>query len=83
MPRISFAPKATPDLTIPEAQPEPAPRPAREHNGPLSWVLGGAPVARSGPAPAKSERRREPAASRQPMTKDVRRRRSPSSGFRG
>ncbi|MFZ6185890.1 hypothetical protein [Nannocystis pusilla] len=83
MPRISFAPKSNPDLTAPEPQPDPAPRPAREHTGPLSWSLGGAPAARPGAAPAKSERRREPAPSRQPASKDVRRRRSPSSGFRG
>jgi hypothetical protein len=83
MPRTLFAPKTNPDLTTPEPRSEPSPRPAREHTGPLSWVLGGAPTARQGSAPARSEKRREPAPARQPMSADVRRRRSPSSGFRG
>ncbi|WAS93162.1 hypothetical protein [Nannocystis punicea] len=83
MPRTLFAPKTNPDLTTPEPPAEPSPQPKREHAGPLSWVLGGAPTARPGSAPARPEKRREQTPARQPMPADVRRRRSKSSGFRG
>lgn len=83
MPKISFAPKTNPDITTPEPHTDPEPRPGREHTGPLSWVLGGAPAARPAPAPGRQEPRREPAHNRQPVGADVRRRRNPSSRFRG
>lgn len=88
MPRNSSVPKNRNDVSSPAPQPSvtvpaaiEAPRlwvPA----GPLAWTLGGAP--REQPPPGRSEpgRRREPAGGRPPSV-DLRRRRNPSSRFRG
>lgn len=83
MPKTITAPNAIPDLTAPETRPDPSPRPGRALTGPLSWSLGGATPARSGPAPGNGERRREPSPQRQPISAEARKRRNPSSRFRG
>jgi len=83
MPKTIPVPKATPDLTAPETRPDPSPRPERALTGPLSWVLGGATPARGRPAAGNGERRREPAHGRQPVSAEARKRRNPSSRFRG
>ena len=64
-------------------RPEPSPRPGRALTGPLAWTLGGATPARSGPAAGNGERRREPSPQRQPISAEARKRRNPSSRFRG
>lgn len=50
--------------------------------GPLAWTLGGAPRDQPSPARGGPKKPREPSSGRPPSV-DVRRRRSPSSRFRG
>lgn len=91
MPKIHPVPKhdgdASPDpqpsVTHPAPESRPSPRPERTHSGPLSWMLGGAPPARQRPGQNDAERRREPAPQRPHAAVDARRRRNPSSRFRG
>lgn len=60
---------------------QPTQRPEGVRAGPLAWRLGGAPADPQRPAGSKHERRREQAPQRGAV--DVRRRRNPSSRFRG
>lgn len=82
MPKTQPAPKHDDpsQTTVPAAESTP---PGRIHTGPLSWALGGLTQAPRRDGPDRAERRRAPADQRPPAAADPRRRRSPSSGFRG